>query len=128
MISQPSVAFRATAFVGVIRKGVCLKRIDDLVKQTVVEYPKITVRYDENVFDMRISLLQSVNDHGADLIKAALTAVQESLDPVLYCFNNCLLYIRFFHMVTITVADEKSGFFLCRSYSVVDLAVYIDSV
>lgn len=75
MINRPSVAFRATAFVGVIRKGVRLKRIDDLVKQAVVEYPKITVRYDEYAFDMRIALLQSVNNHGTGFIKVALTAI-----------------------------------------------------
>ena len=116
MISQPSVAFRATAFVCVIREGVRLKGINDLVKQAVVEYPKIPIWYDEYAFDMRIALLQSVNDHSAGLIKIALTAVQENLDPVLYRCDDRLFNIRFFHLVTISVADEKSGFlFVCHN-------------
>lgn len=116
MINRPSVAFRATAFVGVIRKGVRLKRIDDLVKQTVVEYLEIPIRYDKNILDMRIALLQSANDHCAGLIKIALTAVQENLDPVLYRCDDRLFNIRFFHLVTISVADEKSGFlFVCHN-------------
>lgn len=81
MINRLSVPFRATAFVGVVRKGVRFKRIDDLVKQAVVEYPKITVRNDEDVFDMRIALLQSVNDHGTGFIKVTLTAVQKNSIP-----------------------------------------------
>ena len=116
MINRPSVAFRATAFVGVIRKGVRLKRIDDLVKQAVVEHLEIPIRYHENAFDLWITLLQSVHDHGAGLIKIPLTAVQENLDPVLYRCDDRFFNIRFFHLVTITVTNEKSGFlFVCHN-------------
>ena len=116
MINCPSVSFDTSAFVCVIREGVRFKRIDNLVKQAVVEYPKIPIRYDEEIFDMRIALLQSVNDHGAGLIKIALTAVQEYLDPVLYRCDDRLFNIRFFYLVTISVADEKSGFlYVCHN-------------
>lgn len=52
-----------------------------------------------------------MNDHSAGLIKISLTAVQKTLDPVLYCRDDRLLNIRFLYLLTITVADKESGFF-----------------
>ena len=109
MIYHPAIPFWDSAFIGVIRKGVRLKRIDDLVKQTVIEYPKIPIRYDKYAFDMRIALLQSMNNRGAGLIKISLTAVQKYLDPILYCVYDCSLNIRFLNLVTITVAEKESS-------------------
>ena len=95
----------------------CIKGINILVKQTVVEHLEIPIRYHENTFDIRISFLQSMNYRSAGLIKIALTAVQKNLDPTLYRFNNCLFNFRFFDVVTISVVDEKNGFiFVCHKY------------
>ena len=86
-----------------------LKGINNLVKQTVVEPPEISIRYHENTSDIRIGFLQSMNNRGAGLIKISLTAVQKYLDPILYCVYDCSLNIRFLNLVTITVAEKESS-------------------
>ena len=98
------------AFIGIVRGNVSFKRIDDLVKQTIVEHFKITVRDDNDAFDIWIAFLYSVNDHGAGLIEIPLSTVQKYLDAVLYRLYDFLFDIRFLHLITIAVADEKSGF------------------
>lgn len=108
-INKDTISFRNVPFVCVIRKGVRLKGINNLVKQTVVEPPEISIRYHENTSDIRIGFLQSMNNRGAGLIKISLTAVQKYLDPILYCVYDCSLNIRFLNLVTITVAEKESS-------------------
>lgn len=88
-----------------------LKRIYNLVKQSIVEHLEIPIRHDEDTFDVRITLFQSVNNRSAGLIKISLPTVQKYLDPVFYCFGDRLLDVRYLHLVTVTVADKQSGFF-----------------
>ena len=92
-----------------------LKGIDNFVKQTIVEYLKIPIWYDKNTFYIGIAFLQPVNDCCTFVIKTTLSAVQKDLDPVLYRLYNCFFNFRFFDLVTISVADEKSGLiFVCH--------------
>ena len=60
---------------------------------------------------MRIVFLQLMNDNGTGLIEISLPAVEESFISIIDQFNDRFFNIRFLHLVTIPVADEKSGLF-----------------
>lgn len=51
-----------------------------------------------------------MDDAGAGHIEMPLSSIEESIISVLYQFNNRFFDLRFFHLVAITVTDEKSGF------------------